>query len=239
MIDAVWIVRPGDHNEELRYSIRSVETNLPVRSVSVAGHRPAWLNCHHIYNGQREAPVINALDNLKAALVCTPLTERIAVFNDDFFCMGPLERIPLLHRGPLAMVTTIARIERGDTSVRTIALQDTLDILRRIGVPSPFCFDLHTPIVVDRAELAETLDIIAAYTAGWDAERRARILWKTVHANLWNTRSMYSPDVKVRGLEPVDPWPSPFLSTVDLSFHYGAVGNHIRTQFPTPSRYEE
>lgn len=240
MIDVVFVVRPGERNEELRYAIRSVEANLSnVRSVSVAGHRPAWLNCHHIWRAQREAPHLNALANLKAALTCSTLTERIAVFNDDFYVMAPLERVPLQHREPLAITAMFSRHERGASSPRTIALQDTLDLIRRIGVVSPFCFDLHTPIVVDRSELAETLDIIAAYTAHWDDERRARILWKTVHANLWNTRSTYSPDVKVRDLTPLDVWPSPFLSTTDLSFNYGAVGAHIRTLFPTPSRYEE
>lgn len=236
MIDALWIVRPGERNEELRYSIRSVECHLPIRSVTVAGHKPSWLTCRHVWTAQRDAPHVNALANLKAALGCSALTERIAVFNDDMFQISRLEHLPSLHRGPLRQ----AIAERATGSVRARALQDTADILARMGVRDPLSYDLHTPAVFDRRELLETLDCITAYTHGWDPDRAARILWKTVHGNLWPTHhTTHSPDVKIRHLEPIDPWPAPLISTTDLTFTYGAVGNHLRALFPHPSRYEE
>ncbi len=42
--DVVYVVRPGDKNEELRYSIRSVIANLPHRKVWIAGYKPTWLS---------------------------------------------------------------------------------------------------------------------------------------------------------------------------------------------------
>jgi len=235
MIDAVWIVRPGDRNDELRYSLRSAEANLAnTRSVTVSGHKPAWLNCHHLWTAQRDEPHVNALTNLKAALGCSTLTERVAIFNDDFYVTSRLERLPSLHRGPLAAAIT----ERPNPGLRTTALQETATLLRRLGIRDPLCYDLHTPAVFHRAELAETLDVIAAYTHGWDPDRAARILWKTVHGNLHPTHhTQPGADVKIRHLETTT-WPAPLLSTTDLTFTYGAVGHHIRNLLPHPSRYE-
>lgn len=234
MIDACWVVRPGEDHAELAHSIRSVDANLPIRSVTVAGHKPWWLNCRHLSTLQDDTAQVNALRNLRAILACEDLTQTVALFNDDFYVMAPLDRLPLLHRGPLRAAIQ----ERPIGSARARALQDTADLLQRLGIRDPLSYDLHTPGVFHRSELAETLDLIAAYTDRWDPDRGARILWKTVHGNLWpNHHATYSPDVKIRDLT-AQPWPSPLLSTIDLAFTYGAVGRHIRSMFPTPSRYE-
>lgn len=234
MIDVVFRARPGNDNPELCYAIRSVVANLPHRSITVVGHKPSWLNCNHLPTMQDNSAAANALTNLKAALACDDLTQTIALFDDDMNVMAPLDRLPLLHRGPLRQAIQ----ERPTGTARARALQDTADLLARLGIRDPLSYDLHTPALAVRGELTETLDIIQAYTDRWDPDRGARILWKTVHGNLWpNHHATYSPDVKIRDLTP-QPWPSPLLSTIDLAFTYGAVGHHIRDTFPTPSRYE-
>ena len=40
-MDYVYICRSGD-NDELRYSLRSIEENMPDGRVWVVGHRPLW-----------------------------------------------------------------------------------------------------------------------------------------------------------------------------------------------------
>lgn len=237
MIDVAVRVRPGDHNEELCFALRSIETNLPHRSVMVAGHKPFWLNARQLRSpsGTDRTVHEDALANLRAIVDCDDLTPSVAIFDDDMFVMGPLHRLPALHSGPLAGVIAA----RSDGSLRARALRDTADILTRLGIPQSACYDLHTPVTVNRHQLAETLDLIQSYTRGWDDDRSARILWKTIHFNYWTDhRASYSPDVKIRHLTTQPVWPSPLLSTVDLAFTYGAVGHHIRNQFPTPSRYE-
>ena len=41
-MDAVYYVRPGDRNDELRYSLRSL-ANLPHDRVWIVGHTPPWV----------------------------------------------------------------------------------------------------------------------------------------------------------------------------------------------------
>lgn len=234
MIDVCYVVRPGDVNEELRHSLRSVAANLPHRDVVVAGHRPAWAKVRHLPTAQAQAKHVNALTNLRAILDCQDLTEQVIVANDDMFVTAPLEQIPTLHSGPLTDARHLA------DSVTSRAYWDTLGMLDRLGVKDPLCYDLHTPFVVDRSQLAKTLHIIQTVGAhpAWDPDRTARILWKTVHANLWGYAGDHSGNVKVIDLTP-QAWPAPFLSTIDLAFGYGAVGGHIRALFPDPCRYEE
>jgi hypothetical protein len=41
--DVVYVVRPGNRNEELRYSLRSIAAHLPHRRVWLAGFCPSWV----------------------------------------------------------------------------------------------------------------------------------------------------------------------------------------------------
>lgn len=237
MIDAVWIVRPGSDNEELRYSLRSVAANLPHRQAVIAGHAPAWTSTGQIRTLQVGSKHTNALLNLRAVLDREDLTDRVILLNDDMYVMERLDALPVLHRGPLQA----AADQRLYGTATAQAYKDTLTVLDGLGHPDPYCYDLHTPFIADRTQLADTLAAILDVThhGDWDTDRTAQVLWKTVHANLHRYAGTYSPDVKVTDLHAVDPWPAPLLSTLDLSFTYGAVGAHIRDTFPTPCRYEE
>lgn len=44
LYDVVYIVKEDPDNEELRYSIRSVEENFPVRYIWIFGYCPKWLS---------------------------------------------------------------------------------------------------------------------------------------------------------------------------------------------------
>lgn len=101
-MDVVYYVRPGERNEELRYSLRSLQ-NMPHERVWLVGHKPAWVTgVEHIPNRSNgSSPQHNATSHLLAACDAVP-AERFVVFNDDFYVMEPIEHIPALHAGPLS-----------------------------------------------------------------------------------------------------------------------------------------
>lgn len=48
MTDLVWIVKPGDGNEELRWSLRSAVAHVPHERVWIVGSRPGWCTAPHV-----------------------------------------------------------------------------------------------------------------------------------------------------------------------------------------------
>jgi hypothetical protein len=212
-VNVVYYVRPGRHNEPLRYSLRSL-VNLPHERVWIVGHKPEWVQgVEHI----DLRPVGNAQSNAVALLraACEALSGRFVVMNDDFYVMEPIE-VPAWHAGPLSeRLTTAAGAYRNH--LRAAAERLPADAL---------AWTLHIPVVVDSQPLA---DVLA------DLGGRIPAEWRTMYGNLTGATGERHADVKVRRRS--DPVPAgPFLSSSPGSF--GALLPMLRARFPEPSEYE-
>jgi hypothetical protein len=212
-VNVVYYVRAGERNEELRFSLRSLQ-NLDHERVWVIGHKPAWVTgVEHIPGNLARGAQANAIANL--SLACQAIAaERFVVFNDDFYVMDPVPGVPTCHAGPLA--------ERTRPMPAELRMAKTM--LVEMGHRDPIDWTLHLPLVVWRRKLAR---ILAALT------RPAE--WRTMYGNLTGTTGERAPDVKIRRRS--DPMPAgPFLSTSDATFP--ALRKMLATRFPSPSRYE-
>ena len=226
----VYLVRPGDNNEELRYSLRSL-ANLPHDRVWVAGHRPAWCTAHHIPTEQAGTKHANAYGNLRAALAHPDVPDEFILFNDDFFVTAPLDRVPTLHRGPVTQVLAQYRAKYR-TSNYIDAMQATHDWLVRTGYRNPLSYELHTPMVLHRPTLTALLD--RAQADGVDV---TRLHYRTAYGNIAGVGGDKVGDVKVyhHGDTAV---PTPLASTLDATFTRGGIGRALRAMYPDPSPYE-
>lgn len=222
--DVVYVVRPGEVNEELRYSLRSL-VNLPHGTVWIAGHKPRWVTdeVRHIPVQAKPGSHVNAKANLRAACQHPEVAERFVYFNDDFFVMQALTELPVMHRGPLSAV-----IQSGNMATAyTRAMRKTLDILAARGVAEPLMYDLHAPMLVDKAGMLEAL-ALCSYPM---------VQERTLYGNLQAIGGERRHNHKVRRSE--KGWSSwPFLSTNDSTFASLPVGDHIRATFPDRSPYE-
>lgn len=222
--DVVYVVRPGQHNEELRYSLRSLR-HLPHGKVWIAGFCPSWVS-----DEVGRIPVrhqldrnVNAKANLRAACEHPEVSERFAYFNDDFFVMRPLTKLPVMHRGPLASVAQSGIMARAYTR----AIRQTLELLRSRGIDEPLMYDLHAPMVVDKAGMLEALDLCSS----------PLIQERSVYGNLQGIGGELARNHKIRrGQTGWEGWA--FLSTNDNTFATGPVGSHVRAALDDRSPYE-
>lgn len=232
MTHVVYVVGPGDRNEELRFSLRSLAAHLPHTRVWIAGHRPAWVSddVGHIPVAQSLTRFQNSTANMRAACEHPEVggeAGEFVYFNDDFFVMAPLENgVPLLHRGPLPEVIGATR-----SSLYRRGAQSTLHLMRRLGMEDDgplLSYELHAPLVVHKASMLKALDL----------GRGLPVLHKrTLYGNLIRLGGDQVEDVKVKTL--TDPGPAGvFVSTTDATFAHGKVGERIRAAFPDPCRYE-
>ena len=107
MNDILYLVKNGTENEELRYSLRTIEKNFPYGRVWIYGGCPEYIKPDkHVYIYQ---DVIGATKwerttaMLKLACENKDITDDFWLFNDDFFVTQPitLEVMPNIYSGDL------------------------------------------------------------------------------------------------------------------------------------------
>ena len=160
-LDVVYIIRAGDTNEALRHSLRSL-VNLPEHGqLWIVGHKPSWVyGAGHIPGNRHATKPRNVWDNIRLACTDDRLTDRIILMNDDFYIMRPTPHIPNWYRGPLT--DHIASISRRSDWCRSLI--SALDWLNAHGHTNPHSYELHKPIILDRARMAEVMNLAANQT---------------------------------------------------------------------------
>ena len=220
--DVVYPVRPGEDNEELRYSLRSLR-NVPHGRVWITGFVPSWLrNVGALPVQFRHGnKVRNVRANFKAACAHPEVADTFYVFNDDMFVMHAVENIPTMHLGPLEAY--IGRIKQG---LYQESLLNALVYLRANGHPEPLAYNAHTPVLVRKRDFRATLRLL-------EAKLPQRTSVMTMYGNLHKIGGRRAGNAKNPKVDE-----RLIISTNDRSFREDAAGTFIRSRFPDPSPYE-
>jgi len=228
-MDIVYFVKDEPTNEELRYSLRSVEKNFPHRNVWFYGGCPDDLQPDrwaHIKQNAR-SKWGNTSGLLRNACVNEDISENFVLFNDDFFVMKPISSLPYYSDGSLEDRIKELWTRNPSGSVYTTRMQLTKKMLVREQL-STENYAMHMPMIINRREMQETFKKFP------DGE-----MWRSLYGNHHHKPVEYMRDCKIYGRDEEPPADTLFLSTTDASFLYGKVGEYIREQFQTPSRFEE
>ena len=221
-LDVVYIVRPGDRNEELRFSLRSL-ANLPHGDVWMVGHKPDWVrNVRHISgNPSLNCKEKNVYSNVLAACEHDGVPDRFVLFNDDFYVTEPIDEVPATYRCTLR--EHCAHRPQATTSWQ-ISLRRTLAVLEADGHEDPLSYDLHVPMPVVKDDMRRTL----------------RKFKHVCPNNPPQWRTLYGVDNNVPAVKWGDPKylegeiRKPFHSTTDSTWRkFG-----LEKLFPDPSPYE-
>lgn len=228
-MDIVYFVKNTKENEELRYSLRSVEKNFPHRKVWFIGGKPDGLNPDGWMkvNQNARSKWGNTSGLLREACANGEISEDFVLFNDDFFVMQPIESLPYYSDGSLDNRIKELRARNPSGSAYMTRMQLTKKMLEEQGLPT-LNYAMHIPMIINRAEMRETFK-----------EFRDGEMWRSLYGNHHHKPTEYMEDCK---LYYTNDWPStvaPFLSSTDYSFTNGLVGEYIREKFWKPSRFEE
>lgn len=231
---AVYYVRPGD-NEELRYSLRSLEANTSVDRVSIIGDHPDWLNLEtaefiqgnlHGY-GQRSsaANVGIALREFKGDFL---------VFNDDFMVLRPMDdKVPYFHKHTLDNHIIQAATATPEGRERKQMMVKAAFYLKNNRVAVPMSFETHVPMRVNGDEMATR---IKHYREWWGMEEGEPLMWRSVYANYMPQEEQQGRrDVITHGVESMS-LATDFASTADRTVE--PILPLLAERFPNPSKWE-
>lgn len=224
--DVVYVVKPGDDNESLRYSLRSL-ANIPHGKVIISGYKPFWVkNVIAIYKDQEDIPdQQNSNENLLLAADMIPdLSDDFLFMNDDFFITQPTDTIPVMHQGDLDAV--IQRYKTGNRYHQAYSLVTTKRelIAHNIG-PELLSYELHMPMMFNRKLL---VDMIKGFGQPLFALRP-----RTCYGNMYKLKGVYQDDAK----DITNQEASRFVST-GADFDISRAGELVRARYPNAGPYE-
>jgi hypothetical protein len=179
-IDLVYVLGKGSpwENNEIRFSLRSVEKNLKgIRKIWIVGEKPEFIrNINHIPFPDELAN--NADGNIirKVLRVCQEetLTDNFLFINDDHLILKPVMAIdiPPYHKGDLRTFNK----EFFEANFWRGRLWRTMIILLAKGYPA-LHFDCHTPMVMNKARFPEVI-------SNFDFEKQIGYTMKSLYGNL-------------------------------------------------------
>jgi hypothetical protein len=206
----VYICRSGE-NEELRYSIRSVNYHYPEAKIWVVGDFPSWYDGDYVRVKQTETKYRNALKNLTAIVNSPQIPENFILMNDDFYIIDKPNSLEYWHEGPL-IEKYYMYYDYYQSSSYTRKLFETNSRLKRLGYKEAVSYELHVPFPVEKSKLARVL-------------KYEDLLWRSMYGNIFEVGGHKISDVKFyhevkmnfKNYDYKNPHSS-FLSTDDSSF---------------------
>ena len=223
-------VRPGDSNEELRYAIRSWESNLILPgglNLMVVGHCPDWLDPDLFISGNKYASApLAVFDNVRLGAEAAGEDDAL-VMNDDFFCLDPVGAVlPVRRNVSLAQHIALFPVNGGGWWPHSLRL--TAAWLSRRGIANPDSYEVHRPMPVSPSRLYETL-------SDWDGGMDGAVpQWRTMYGALNRVEAHPVADAKLGSS--ATGYGTPWVSTSDHSWRRFAPG--ITPRFQKPSRWE-
>lgn len=236
LMDVVYIVRPGDDNEELRYSLRSLK-NIPHRKVFIAGYKPEWVTgVEYLPVPQSQHKYDNIQKNLQTVFSAQGATDDVIYMNDDFFVMKPIKEVEVLHRGKLLDVIDEYEKKFSPWMLYPTYMRNTVYMLRKLGVEVDDIksYDsIHVPMVVNRRKWLALQQKSKELFPNFQL-----MLWRTMYGNYYQLGGREVDDAKVANSFGSINHDATFLSSLDSSFRDGAIGKFVCDTFPDKGQYE-
>lgn len=231
--DVVYLVKNTEYNGELRYSVRSVVKNFPHRKIWFVGGLPKGIkpDYYQPVDQSEKTTHKDKYDNVaklrKAILDNKGISTNFILFNDDFFILKPVKKLPNYINGDLETLISYVQKNAGVPHSRYIhIIEYMLRALDDDHLPQRN-FELHIPMMINKKALQFIVDRYGVFR---------RSLYGNNFYKLEDCESIK--DVKIYSNMQLPTEDQTFVSTTDASFNQGVIGQYIRELFSEPCEYE-
>lgn len=230
-IDVVYFVKQSSANDELKYSLRTVEKNWPCFRVWFCGGCPDGIKPDIMMRLNQRG--LNKWEKVRNSIIAVckndEITEDFWLFNDDFFVMKKRKADfePQYNGRIIDYVDRIKKRHHDSHSEYTVRLMNTIDALEKAGFGT-LNYEVHKPMLINRAKALEVLERFPEISG-----------FRSLYGNYWQVGGENQHDMKIKELGNFDWEDWEFLSTADKSFREGEVGKYIRGKFNKISRFEK
>ena len=228
MADVVYILKNGIKGNELRYSLRSLK-NFPHDKVWFFGGKPEGLKPDVQVELEQHGVMTWEKTRWTIEQVC--LTKGVSddfwLFNDDFFIMKPIEEwTPKFDKTLYRRVQQIKGGREGLGSLYSEQLDRTRELLLMERLRSNN-YEVHMPMLINKRK---ALAVIRKYPKC--------VMFRSLYGNYYKIGGEQMADCKISSLYREPKADAVMLSTNDVSFKDGKVGEYIRAEFTEKCEYE-
>ena len=228
--DIVYILKADASDRELRYSLRSVEKNLPHRKVWFYCGKPAGLEPDEYVRHKQVGETKGERVRSSLIEVCKndKITKRFWLMNDDFFILQPMTSEKPYFSGMLRDRIDEIDKKRGRQTNYTKELAFCESLLKSEGYTT-FAYDaIHIPMLIQSEKMLEALETFPMCNMVRSLYGNFAMIGGNPHSN-----------VKVKNGRKRLNKEADFVSTDDNSFNFGMIGQDIRQMFKEKSRFEK
>lgn len=227
--DVVYILKEDIEPNELRYSLRTVAEHFPCRYVwfvcgNPEGFKPDRVLEHEQQGGTKWERVRSSLIK-----VCQnpKVSDEFFLFNDDFFVLAdPPRDFVNYSNGTIGKRIRDITKRHGRRSKYTEELRELKTYLSRCDYDT-VSFAVHMPMLFEKDKLLKLL-----------TSRNCSPMIRSLYGNVYEIPFVYHKDVKIYDTVSVPGNDWDYVSTSEVSFDFGKVGEWIREMFPNPCKYE-
>lgn len=218
-------------NNEIRYSLRSVQKNLKHGKIFVIGEKCDWFSDKIIHipaEDPFEIKTKNAYHKLLIACNDKRISDNFILMNDDFFILNKIPEIKPYYKCTLAQ--SIKR-HKQKAGYYFNAIEETIKYL---GNKEALDYSLHYPFIYNKAKLKKLL---------LDIEKKdIVILLRAAYGNIYNLNGIQKDDVKIknaREFKDLMRKKEPVISTDDFIVKFALFGRKLKQLFKDKSVYEK
>ena len=160
-MDLVYIVKEDDHNDDLRYSLRSVSKFVKYDKIWIVGYKPSWVqNVEYLHIKQNKNKWKNSVKNIWCACKCEMISKDFILMNDDFFAIRPIKDLHKSVNVSLGYLDNSIRKHIHLNSRWGNAFGYLEVLLQSLGVKKPyFDYESHIPLEINREKYLKVMNL--------------------------------------------------------------------------------
>lgn len=158
-MDFVYIVKNEEENEDLRYSLRSLDKFVPHDKIWIVGYKPSWVtNVNYLEVPKTGTKHQELTKSLIAICQCEEISDDFIFMNDDFFAIKPIDNLEESIDVRLGTLERSIEIHEKMDGTWHKAFKQLYELLEDLGVEKPYYnFESHTPLIMNKKKLLDVL----------------------------------------------------------------------------------
>lgn len=244
-MDLVYIVKEDDHNDDLRYSLRSVAKYVKYDKIWIVGYKPSWVqNVEYLPVKQTGNKWTNSVKNILTACQCDKISEDFVLMNDDFFAIKSIDDLDKSINVSLGLLKNSIRKHSKLKSRWGNAFRYLYELLKSLRIPEPYYdFESHIPLKINRKKYLEIMN----YQKVQEFMKTPKVLHKRSlykNCSASTNPTIIKDDVKIENdrevLKKIDicDWLSVYDNQVNNP-KFKRLNYLLQTLFPTKCQYEK
>lgn len=160
-MDFVYIIKPGDNGEDLKYSIRSIAKQYPKNNIWIVGYKPECIkNIWYLPIEQKGTKWENSTNNVIEICKCDKISENFILMNDDFYAIKPNMPLGDLIDSNIGLLDKYVERYKNKSGEWEQGFVYINNLLNKMKLKKPFyCFEGHTPMRINKKKFLEVMNL--------------------------------------------------------------------------------